>query len=108
MGFAVYVQNTRVRIGAHAASAVLMANALDRYPLLEVCMQRDMCRGVAGLLQYVNPPVFQSIERLHVIGRVGKTDTMWRMIGDWFRLIRSSCIACWMRAGKARLPVFDG
>lgn len=55
---AMRIKDAGGRIVTHAASAVLMPYALDRDAFLEIGVERNGSRCVAGLLQNIDPAVF--------------------------------------------------
>src|SRR5271165_2053961 len=63
MSLAMRVKHAGRGIVSHAASAVLVANALKRNTLLEICMQREGSSRMPGPLKYIDPTVFEAIER---------------------------------------------
>ena len=67
MSLAMRVEHAGRRIRPHAASAVLVADTLQRDTLLEIRVQRNRSRRMPGPLEYVDPAVFEAIERFHII-----------------------------------------
>ena len=82
MRLAMRVKHAGRGVGAHAAGAVLMANTLQRNTFLEVRVQRDGSRRMPRLLQYIDPPVFEAVERFHIIRRVRELNPPRRGIVD--------------------------
>jgi hypothetical protein len=62
----------------HAAGAVLVADPFQGDALLEIGVQRDGGRRVAGLLEYVDPAVLEPIERFNIVWRVRKLNSLGR------------------------------
>ena len=78
VSFAVWVEDGSGGISAHAAGAVLVADALERNALLEVSAKGNGGVGVAGLLEGVDPAIFEAGEAFDVVGSVGETDAVGR------------------------------
>jgi hypothetical protein len=58
---AIGIQNRLLRVRAKAAGPVLMADAFERNPLLEIGAQMEPVIGMAGLLQNIDPLVFAGV-----------------------------------------------
>jgi hypothetical protein len=82
MGLAVRVEDAGRGIVAHAASAVLVADAFKRDALLEVSVEWNGGACVAGLLEDVDPTVFEALEGLDVVWRVGELNPPGRCVCD--------------------------
>ena len=76
MRFAVQVKHASSWIVAHAAGAVLVADAFKGYAFLEVNMQRSGRAGVASLFENVDPAIFEALETLYVVGSIGELDAI--------------------------------
>ena len=82
VGFAVDVKDGGCGIVAEAEGTVLVADAFDGDALFEVGVEGDRCVGVAGLLEDVDPAVFEAFEALGVVGGVGELDVAGLGEGD--------------------------
>lgn len=67
---------------AEAEGAVLVAYAFERDALFEVGVEGDGGVGVAGLLEDVDPAVFEAFEALNIVGGVGEFDMAGLRDGD--------------------------
>ena len=74
VGFAVEVEDGLFGVGAEAAGAVLVADAFEGDAFFEVGVERDRAFGVAGLLEDINPAVFEASEGFDVVVGVGELD----------------------------------
>jgi len=107
MSFAVRVEDTRCGIVTHAASAVLMADTFKRDALLEVSVEREGGACVAGFLEDVDPTVFQALEGLDVVWRVGELNPTGRNICHGLGLVGAAGVSGWMGANETWLPGLD-
>src|SRR5579863_7188265 len=108
VGLTVRIENARQRVCPHSASPILVAYAFDRNAFFEIGVERNGRCGMAGSFENVDPPVFEPLEALHIIGSVGKLNAIWSVIGNIFGLIHMAGISRGMRAAKPWLAVLDG
>ena len=93
VGFAMGIEDAGCRVAAHAACAVLMADAFKGDALFEVGVERNGSGGVAGPLENVDPTVFEAIEGLDVVGGIGELDSAGRGVGDGLGLVGAAGVS---------------
>src|ERR1700722_6290323 len=99
MSLAMWIEHAGRRIDAHAASPVLMAYTLQRNPFLEIRMERDRSRRMACPPKYIDPAIFEAIERLNVIGCVRKLNPPRSGVIDRLALIGAPSVSRRMGTG---------
>ena len=93
MRLAVRIENARQRINPHPTSSVLVAYTFNGNPLFEICVQRHGRRGVAGSFKSIDPAVFEAFKTLHIVGRVGKLNTIRGIVRNAFGFVGVAGIA---------------
>ena len=99
MSLTMWIEHAGRRISAHAASAVLVAYALERNTLLEIRMQRDRSRRVPGTFKYIDPAIFQAIERFNIVWCVRKLNPPGSGVIDRLALIGAPSVSRRMGTG---------